>query len=237
MAPATPGRAAKKQRIDVPATPSTATTSRQFALQAAATSDSRQAALAELLQDTTAASARRSVQALWITWTTFHAAWFGQGTPTLPLTPTSVLSVAASFKAGRYKSFATYLSKAKEQHISAGHAWTDELALAARKATTSVLRGVGTARQSTPFDLDKALLVADKVPAQLASPLGWSRMMVIGVAFIMREIELAAALVRHVLLDFDALQVTLQLPASKRDSRAIGCSRTLACNGPRPGEH
>ena len=54
-------------------------------------------------------------------------------------------------------------------------------------------------------------------------------MIVVGVVFIMREIELAYAQVQHVQLDDVNLKVSHRLPVSKRDYRALGCTRTLAC--------
>ena len=146
------------------------------------------------------------------------------------MSPASVLAVSAAFKAGRYKSYPTYASKAKEMHIKAGHPWTDSHALAVRKATTSVLRGAGVARQSAPFDLDKALAVAAGLATARAAPVGWSHLLVVGVSFIMREIELAFVLVAHARLDGKARTISLQLPVSKRDPRAIGCTRSLACS-------
>ena len=182
-----------------------------------------------LLRDMTAVSARAGCNSLWKTWVTFHEAWFNHEVPVLPITAASLLSVAASCKAGRYKSFPVYLSKAKEHHIQAGHAWTDSLALAARKATTSVLRGLGAARQSAPFDVPRAIITASTLEIPAGGPLGWQHMIVVGVAFIMREIELAYAQVQHVQLDDVNLKVSLRLPVSKRDYRALGCTRTLAC--------
>jgi len=132
-------------------------------------------------------------------------------------------------KAGRYKSYPTYASKAKEMHIKAGYPWTDSHALAIRKATTSVLRGAGVARQSAPFDFNKALAAAADVAAVKGAPVGWPQLLAVGVAFILREVELAFALVSHARLDGKARTISLQLPASKRDPRAIGCTRTLSC--------
>ena len=50
-------------------------------------------------------------------------------------------AVAACFKEGGYKSFAPYLAKAKEVHISEGFEWTQLLEMSCRKTSHSVLRG------------------------------------------------------------------------------------------------
>ena len=70
-----------------------------------------------------------------------------------------------------------YLSKAKEHHVLAGFDWPPLLELASRRATRSVLRGVGAAGQSLPFDVNKALDVLGQTGAvQLpeGTPVGWA---------------------------------------------------------------
>ena len=42
-------------------------------------------------------------------------------------------------------------------HILAGHPWEAQIELAFRHAALSVLRGLGVARQSAPFDVEMAL--------------------------------------------------------------------------------
>eukprot|EP00971_Amphidinium_carterae_P137168 2718214-Amphidinium_carterae.1 len=54
-----------------------------------------------------------------------------------------------------YRSWANYLSAAKGVHVSAGHAWTEQLDRWARQCTRSVTRGLGPARQSTPLSVEK----------------------------------------------------------------------------------
>ena len=57
------------------------------------------------------------------------------------------------------------------------------------------ITGAGAARQSAPFDVDKAISVAGQVPMQASTPLGWARMLAIGVTFIMCDWEAMANLV------------------------------------------
>ena len=82
-------------------------------------------------------------------------------------------------------------------------------------------------RQSRHFDLLKALQAVDSgsVDLQPLSPLGWRSMLVVGTYFIMREIELAFALVGHVTIDSAAAKTTLLLRVSERDLSAVGCVR------------
>ena len=184
----------------------------------------------------TAPSSRSSARSLWVTWRLIHHAWFGEEVPPLPLTREKLLGAAAAFKAGRYRSYGAYASKAKEHHILAGFDWSEALAMTIRKTTMSVTRGLGQSRQAAPFDLDRALAVADQVPRQIAGPIGWQSLLAVGVGFIMREIEVAFARVRHLTFDTANRTVVLQLPATKKDPRAIGCSRSMVCTCRPPAE-
>ena len=91
-----------------------------------------------------------------------------------------------------------YLSKAKELHIMAGHDWTPLLELVSRKAAQSVLRGLGSSRQSLLFNVDKALDVLSQpgaVRLPEGTPVGWMNLIVVGTYFVMREMELALSLI------------------------------------------
>ena len=52
---------------------------------------------------------------------------------------------------------------------------------------------------------------------------------VLGSAFMLREIELAAARLSHVNVDTSVCSFSLKLPNSKTDHAAIGCSRSWSC--------
>eukprot|EP00971_Amphidinium_carterae_P035518 699357-Amphidinium_carterae.1 len=58
-----------------------------------------------------------------------HGACFGSSLPVMPLTVQSIAQIAAVFKAADYRSFENYLARAREEHISLGHPWTDALKL------------------------------------------------------------------------------------------------------------
>ena len=151
--------------------------------------------------------------------------------PVLPLTAAKVYLVSALFKQGGYRAYKTYQSKAKDMHVLAGFPWDVQLDLAFRKSSLSVLRGLGASRQSAPFDLILLLQKAAEPDVQLTdgAPIGWTNLLVIGTFFVMREIELAAALAIHLSIDEAARKLTLRLPVSKTDYRAIGCSRSWTC--------
>ena len=58
------------------------------------------------------------------TWTKYHLEWFGDSIDPFPLTKEILIAVAAMFKCGKCRSFSKYLSRAKEEHIRRGHAWS-----------------------------------------------------------------------------------------------------------------
>jgi hypothetical protein len=202
-----------------------------LALEAAASEESKAAALQVLLRDVSAASCRASSDSLWETWQCVHRAWFGEYSEPLPLTSDKLFAVAACFKHGSYRSWPSYMSKAKEAHVLAGHLWDLQLDLVARKLSGSVTRGLGVTRQSAPFDLCRAVAAvhAGKVALTGDSPLGWTNLLVVATYFIMREIEVANAKAEHVHLHPEELKVQLMLPVSKKDPRAVGCSRAWQC--------
>jgi hypothetical protein len=138
-----------RTRADFPHVRGVKRASRELAMQAAATADSREAALLALRQDMSAASSKANACSLWATWRQFHEGWFGPGMDVLPLTQEKIFAVAACFKSGGYRAFPGYLSKAKEHHILAGHSWDLQLDYVGRKATTSVTRGLGAPRRSS----------------------------------------------------------------------------------------
>ena len=193
--------------------------------------EARQTAIKNLIDGFSAASSRPSSSTRWNTWVAFDRVMAEEGEEPLPLTADKIVRAAACFKEGGYRSFRNFLSKAKEMHILAGHEWNDLLRTIARKATLSVERGMGPPRQSAPFDLDELLAFASTqvVCRTVGAPIGWSHLLVIGTFFVMREIEIAAALAVHVRIDTDKQIVFLRLPASKTDVTGVGCTRSWAC--------
>ena len=125
----------------------------------------------------------------------------------------------------------TYLSKTKDMHVLAGHQWETQSDLAFRKAALSVLRGLGVSRQSAPFDVEAALEKVNKCGVQLppGAPVGWGNFLVLATFFMMREIEAAAALAGHLEINVVTRTVSLKLPVTKADPRAVGCTRSWSC--------
>lgn len=157
-------------------------------VKAVANQDIKDDLLKKFDADVRAASSTATAVSTWNTWCKFHHAWFGDDSAPVPLDPIKIRAVGACFKEGAYRSFAPYLSKAKEEHILAGYLWSDLLDLSGRRANRSVTRGVGVSRQPKPFELDKALVAATTpgfTPAK-DTPIGWKSLLVIATFFVLR---------------------------------------------------
>lgn len=221
---------AKRKRRDMPVVRKVDKGDLDKAIQVCGSEGDKQAALEHLVSDMYAATSKKPRDALLNTWVKLHVTWFGrEEAPVFPLDEVKLVRVSALFKCGGYKSFKNYLSRAKDQHLSLGHPWTESLNRIAQKCTRSVTRGLASARRSEAFDLclvAKALehrnsALADEGPA---SPLA---MVVCATFFMLRELEVSA--LDRVDIWFNDGSVTLSLPVSKTDWQAKGCTRTWSC--------
>ena len=185
-------------------------------------------AMASLRSDFYAATSRRPRDALVQTWMKFHKQWFGTD-DFLPLTTDSIEKVSCLFKVGAYKSFKNYLSRAKECHTEAGYEWTTQLQNTSRKCTRSVLRGLGGPSRSEAFDFCSVIqyLTANNHAKGSDSPASPLAAVLVGVYFLLRELELSAIDMEDV--SFTESPITLSLPVSKVDWQAKGCRRTWSC--------
>ena len=222
--PGSPRRLAARKDTPVLKPTSRGGSSKAFA--AIKSEDTKQRALLELRKDMNAQSAGAPRDSLLKTWVQFHGAWFGHQSlddeaQPFPLTVMSIYAVGAMLKSGGYRSPSNYLSRAKKEHIVRGHLWTDELSLAVRKTTSSITRGMGPGRQSSPVDISCVwkldLPWCSGLPG---APLG-GRCLVAGSFFSVREIELSLALRKHVVVDSDSRRVTWLLPCSKTVRRPL----------------
>ena len=141
-----------------------------------------------------------------------------------PLSPTTIMQVAAVMKAAGYRSIPAYLYQARQVHVRAGHMWTDELELALKDAKRGALRGLGPPSRAVVFPLS----VLAKLPAKPKHELGsWPNARILA----SREVELSTLSLSsdEILLNEERETVALRLSVSKSDPQAKGCSRTLAC--------
>ena len=176
---------------------------------------------------------RRSKDSTWATWENMaKEVW--QEHP-LPLTEELVRKQAAAFYAGGYRSAAQYFSRAKEEHL---RVYKKPVSVSVMKAikdyTRSTERGIGPSKRkdSIPFE-DVADQLVEVPPAQLPTdpemciwPAG---MFCLGAWWLTRGIELAFAEVGRVVISYTNKTAAWVLPASKRDPKALGQTRTQAC--------
>ena len=206
--------------------------SRNAGLAAAVDEPSREAALnlyESRVHATTAIGPRAS---LWETWSIFHRRWFGSGPdapPILPLTPESIQAVMAMFITGGDRSAANYLSRAKDEHTKF-YEWTSPLAREQRRANAAARRGLGPARQSAMLPLDSICrLTLGTQPASSGRPVGFQEYCIVASMFLLREIEASLMLASSVAIDTHKQIVTIHLPVSKTDPRALACFRAWGC--------
>ena len=198
------------------------------------TPEQQQAAVNNLIRDYTSVSAKGPAASVLKTWEAMHRRMHSDGQPCFPLTAAKITKVAAAFKACGYRSFANYMSKAKEHHIQLYQEWGPDLALEARRAGRSVTRGIGPVTQRTPLDVDKLMesQAFDPVawhPMTPDGPVGPYQLVILGTFFLLREAEASLLLTASVKLDTLAMTVTLKLPSSKTDAAAASVDRTWGC--------
>ena len=163
------------------------------------------------------------------TWEKVHHRWHPDE-PVLPLTWEKIRAVAAHFKEAGYRSWSNYASRIKEEHVVAGYPWTLLLETCFRKAKRSVLRGIGPTKQSTPVGIIAvAGLDPDDIIETPAMPVNIKEIYIVISFFMLREIEAAALLWRHVDVVEATETVTLNLSISKVDFTAVGCRRSWGC--------
>ena len=200
-----------------------------LASEAARTSESKREALGELHRDMYARTSTGPREALLATWEKFHVMWYGREVPAFPLTENKLLHVTALFKAGGYRSYKNYLSRAKDFHVMSGYPWTDLLQRVAQKCSRSAQRGLAGPSRSEPFDLLSTVKAVEDSQGPICDggPRHIAPLIVCATFFMLREIE--ASGIQVVDVTFDERAVTISLPVSKVDWRAKGTRRTWQC--------
>ena len=155
------------------------------------------ALIGRLVYDRDANSNRGSRKSRVETWKLLHEAVYGAPgslgfLPLLPLTPGALTAVAALYKEADYRSYPNYISDVRAEHIEQGHAWTHLLEHTSKWCTRSVQRGIGQARQSQAMKLHRVLELSDQMaPACTGGSRFPVRALLIGLMFLLREIEMA----------------------------------------------
>ena len=225
-------RVRTKTRKDQPEVIASSGAEASRAMTAVSNEAAKDRALKALEDGLYAASSRGPQAALVRTWTKFHQAWFKGTRPVIPLTPEGLKAVGAMFKCGGYSSFRNYIYAMKSEHVRQGHSWNQIMDKTAKDVIRSVLRGLGPAKRSDPLHVDFALDVAQSWGAngcRLDRPIDAAAMVVAGIYFMTREIELSGALQHEMSVHDHGKVCTWLLPASKKDHEAAGVTRTVEC--------
>ena len=151
-----------------------------------------------------------------------------------PLTPPTIVEVAAVLRAAEFASGATYLSEAKQLHVRKGFPWTEDLDLAMQDSERALTRALGPVLKAAEVPpvlwSEWAIRGAPGKVRKQAQPDGGPELWCFGSAFLLRETELAHLLMGSVNLDMDRKQVTAWLSMSKTDPQGRGARRTRACS-------
>ena len=186
--------------------------------------------MTSLMRDVRARSAAGPHATHLATWSRYHKRWFGDTANPWPLTPLGIYAVAAQFKELGYRTFPCYASAAKDEHLTLGHQWTANLALAIRHASASTQRGIGAPHQCSELLLPAAIsAIPAAAPLSPHGPGNCCDLFVLAYFHVVRGIEIVSALASHLHIDTDAHTETWDLPVSKTDVLAVGCSRTWGC--------
>ena len=195
----------------------------------AAQPNNRRRSLELLDQDVLAKSTNPANEARVRTYMALMRCW---ELPAFPLDSNNVRAFGASLKAGAYKSSAVYYSAicAHQQRVLKT-AVPPIVKLGIRDCIRSIQRGLGTSQLKDSFN---ALLVGDiktsnDESAFDLSKLGHARdMVVIGLWYMLREAEMAAATCADIQLE--GREVHFTLPMHKTDQRGCYTVRTLSCS-------
>ena len=147
------------------------------------------------------------------------------------VTSDMIFAVMGALDAGGYRSTELYLDTARQQHISRGYIWTQQLALTAKRATRACKRGRGPSKQAQPLPLARVPTVPQQPKAvQTQGPCHPARAILLVSWWLLREIEASNAEVSHVTINTEHKLAHWRLPHSKADWVALGATRTHACS-------
>jgi hypothetical protein len=201
-------------------------------MEAALSEESKHQVLKTLEQDEYAKNSMVARESVRNSYKLLHVSWFGVRVPVLPMAITKVNAIGAKLKQGLYMSPQAYFDNAKDAHIDEGYDWTPGLSRRVHKVTRSVTRGIGPSWQTLDIDLqDVASQKFPNTPLCSGGPIGPKNGYISGSFFMTREVELSLAVWEHIDIIWKARKVTLNLPASKTDPKALGKRRTWGCVG------
>lgn len=163
------------------------------------------------------------------TWCRYLCVWFGEQVSPVPVEISHLAAIGALMKGQDYRSFAAYASRMRDLHIRAGFYWSQQHVHEVQQGARSVTRGQGPPRQSAPLYVPDVAKIQDEQADGAVGPVDLRRVFIVGCGFMLREAEVAFARRSHVSFDDTQVVATLELPTSKTDATAIGCSRSWGC--------
>ena len=199
-----------------------------LALQAASPNN-RKRSLEALQDDILSKSSAPAQESRVRTYKALCAAW--EVAP-FPVSPESIRCTGASFKAGHYRSVQLYYQAVFGFQLRHLGVPVDPLIRGTvREVVRSVKRGLGPSRLKEGFDvwlLSRSTFSDDDEAFNLSSAVHCIDMVIIGVWWMLREIEMSSAMVQHLWLEHD--RAHLLVPVHKTEScgnlmpRALGCA-------------
>ena len=146
------------------------------------------------------------------------------------LTPDMVYTIMGALDGADYRSAELYLDVARQRHIASGEVWTQQLALAAKRATRACKRGRGPAKQAQPLPVANLPQVSQQMaPVHPQGPQFPARATLVTSWWLLREIEASNAEIDHVDDCTDGRLIHWRLPSSKADWVALGATRSHSC--------
>ena len=187
-------------------------------------------ALQQVLKETHTATSRKSIQARIVWWESRAKL---RGIEPYPLDRDKMKLAAALLKQGRYKSAGQYLYTIKKSHIERGHPWQGAMDMLLNDLRRSCARGLGGTTQAAPLPIDMYTIT---VPFNYEACANAVEAIMVGCWWMLREIELANLKGSdfRIIAGAGCGEAEITIRASKNDSQAAGCKRTLACLCPSP---
>ena len=190
----------------------------------------RKRALADLERDKKASSTHASDDSRLATMAAWAKKW---GLELFPPSVASFKAIAATLKAGAYKSAAVYLQVYRVAAERRGFDVSPLLARDLKDYKRSCLRGLGGPIRPRPLPLESlGELSGKREPWIENGPLNPRAAIIGGSWWLCREVELSstrARLLELILPSTGPPSARWHLPASKTDTEAVGMARTLHC--------
>ena len=194
------------------------------------TLEKQRVALKDLEKDTKASSTQASDDSRMATIAGWLQKW---GLNLYPPSVATFKAVAATLKAGAYRSAPVYLQVYRSTAERLGYDISPLIVRDLKAYKRSCLRGLGGPIRPRPLPLEAlGSLCSRRDPWVEGGPLNPRAAVIAGSWWLCREVELSATRARLLELDLPLSgkpSVRWHLPASKTDTEAVGMARTLRC--------